>query len=133
MAKKRLTKSELRVKFLTETGYKFAKELRQNSTKWEQKILKILKELGENFKFQLPIICRKTHLYIADFYFPDRGLILEIDGKATHAIPERMKADKLRTRRLKKEGFHVRRLWNSQVEKINTKEELLEILNIPVK
>lgn len=134
MAKKKPTKAQIREIQLLEVGYRFAKKNRNKATKWERIINKMLKDLNENFKFQYPVVFRSKTLYVIDFYFPDRNnLILEIDGKSTHGTPEKIKADKIRTRNLKKLGFHVRRLWNSQVERLKNKEELLQILNIPVK
>jgi very-short-patch-repair endonuclease len=124
--KKKLTKSESRVKFLTELGYKNAKDLRSRATKHEVKVKKFLQELGYLFKFQCPIICNKKHLYILDFYLLDYGLFLEIDGYF-HSLPQNVKRDNLRSRRLKREGLLPIRLTNKQVE-VFTKEQINQII-----
>lgn len=99
-----------------------AKELSKNKTKWETSLYTTLKDLHYKFKFQVPVICAEKHGYILDFLLTDYNLIIEVDGKAFHTSPQQRKKDNLRTRRLKKEGFHLIRLMNSQISKYSAQD-----------
>ncbi len=99
-----------------------AKELSKNKTKWETSLYTTLKDLHYKFKFQVPVICAEKHGFILDFLLTDYNLIIEVDGKAFHTSPQQRKKDNLRTRRLKKEGFHLIRLMNSQISKYSAQD-----------
>lgn len=99
-----------------------AKELSKNKTKWETSLYTTLKDLHYKFKFQVPVICAEKHGFILDFLLIDYNLIIEVDGKAFHNSPQQRKKDNLRTRRLKKEGFHLIRLMNSQISKYSSQD-----------
>ena len=86
-----------------------------------------LKDLHYKFKNQYPIICRQKYGYIVDFYLEDYNLIIEVDGKSTHSSKEQQKADNQRTKRLKKEGFHLIRFWNKQISTYS-KEDIDQII-----
>lgn len=58
--------------------YEFAAKLRQNLTEEERKLWRVLRNRNFEelrFKRQIPI-----GKYIADFYCPEKKLIIEIDG-----------------------------------------------------
>ena len=59
--------------------------------------------------------------YIVDFYCPDRGLVVELDG-GQHA--EQTSADQARTRFLEAEGYRVVRFWDHEV--LNHMDAILE-------
>jgi len=111
---KKGTKSEERVKFLTNVGNINSKKLRNNATKWELLLKKALSDLHYNFKFQVPIICGKKNLYIVDFLLVDYNIFIEADGKQ-HYTREGMRRDNRRTKNLKKEGYAPLRLSNKQI------------------
>lgn len=113
--------------FLRNLGKQRSKELRQNATEWELKIKHILQDMGLQFQFQAPIICQNQWLYILDFYFPNKKMVIEIQSKQHHTSPEDVKKDKLRTRRLKKDGYTVNYLWNRQISML-TNEQLKAII-----
>lgn len=115
--KKKETKSDTRVAFLTEKGKEFAADLRKRATPWEKTFKLKLEQLKEAFVFQYPVICNRKTLYIIDFYFPQYKLAIELDG-AGHYTPDGMKHDKIRTSCLKKEGIRVIRFMNRQVQDI---------------
>lgn len=97
-----------------------AKELFKNKTKWETSLYTTLKDLHYKFKFQEPIVTKNNVLYIVDFLL-EGNLCIELDG-SQHLTKEGRKKDNLRTRRLKKEGFHLIRLMNSQISKYSSQD-----------
>lgn len=127
-------KHERKYQFLVDLGKKLSKENREKAGKWELIIFKLLSDLHINFQFQLPHIHRNKlqKLYILDFLLTDYNIVLEIDGKQFHSSKEDKKKDSQRTRHLKKDGFHVLRLWNSQVTLLD-KNQLLQIIEMKVK
>jgi len=104
-----------------------ARELTYSRTKWEVIIYGLLKEQGILFEFQEPIITKNGHGYIADFLIKGTNLIIEIDGKQWHGTKEQQKKDNLRSRRLRKDGYEILRLWNSQVS-VCSKQDLIKII-----
>ena len=133
MAKKRRkkslkgeTNSESRVKFLTGIGKKHAKSLREKATDHEKILYKHLKELGYKFEFQVPIITNKQHLYIVDFLLITYNIFLECDG-GQHYTKEGLRADNLRSKRLRKEGYEPLRFANKQIVMF-TKEQVDSII-----
>lgn len=67
--------------------------------------------LGQTFYRQRPI----DH-YIVDFYAPDLGLVVEVDG-FSHDEPGQFAADRRREQRLEALGLHVLRFRNEAVMK----------------
>ena len=128
--KKRKTKQE-RIDGLLSFLEKKAKLMRLKKTKWEQILYKTLKELHYNFKNQVPIICKEKYGYIVDFLLVDYNLIIEADSKQYHSSRESQKLDNQRTRRLKKEGYNMLRLWNSQIS-VYTKEQINDIIRAKI-
>lgn len=54
-----------------------------------------------------------TSCYFLDYYFPEKNLCLEIDGKQ-HEIEERKLSDSIRDKALKESGIDVYRIkWKS--------------------
>lgn len=124
---KNKTKSQATYEWLVAKGKEFSKDLRNKATPYEKSFYKTLKDLHYKFEFQVPIICNKKHLYIADFVLIDSKLIIEIDGVSCHSSKEDVKKDNRRTKLLKKEGYEVLRFWNKQVS-IFTKEQIDQII-----
>lgn len=86
-----------------------ARKLRRASTEAEQQLWHALRELP------LPCRLRRQHpvgRYIADFAFPARRLIVELDG-GQHM--DQTEADEIRTRELRLLGYRVIRFWNNEV------------------
>ena len=79
---------------------KLAEKFRNNPTKSEKRLCEMLGAAGISFKFQ-----HVLHGYIADFYFPDRSWIVELDGY-WHDIDK----DNLRDEALRKKGIRTLRL-----------------------
>lgn len=133
---KRKTKkknSEEVVKFLEEKGKEFSKELKNKATKWELMFKDILKELGYNFKFQVPIIVnklKKPQLYILDFLLTDYQIFIELDG-AQHFTKQGLKSDNQRTKKLRKEGYEPIRFANKQIEAF-TKDQIDSIIKTKI-
>lgn len=123
--KKRL-KKEITLDCLIRAGVFYSKQLVTRATRWELIFKKVLDKNSFNYIFQHPVICNSKKLYILDFYFPEYNIVIEIDGYQYHSTKAQIKADNLRTRRLKAEGIQVRRLTNKQVTFFN-EDTLLKI------
>lgn len=103
---------------------KMADENRVKATKAEKAARDYLQKKGLKFVFQKPIIANMNG-YIADFYFPDTKLILEIDG-GYHEDFEQRKADIKRTKDLNTEGIKVVRMKNEDVYDFNYPKEIFK-------
>ncbi|MFO0109764.1 MAG: isoleucine--tRNA ligase, partial [Alphaproteobacteria bacterium] len=89
---------------------RYARVMRKEPTPWEQKLWERLKgeQLGGyKFRRQQPI-----GSYIADFYNPDKQLIIELDG-SQHADSV---ADNARDAALHGLGYQLLRFWNNEVD-----------------
>ena len=130
--RKKQSKQEL-IKFLEEKGTQFSQELKNKATKWELMFKDILKELGYNFKFQVPVIVnklKKPQLYILDFLLIDYQIFIELDG-AQHFTKQGLKSDNQRTKKLRKEGYEPIRFANKQIE-VFTKEQIDSIIKTKI-
>ena len=85
-----------------------ARDLRNNATRHERKLWRMLSRLRPKFTRQLPI-----GPYYADFACRQARLIVELDG-SQHAESPR---DLIRDAELKRRGFRVLRFWNDDVLK----------------
>lgn len=124
-------KEEQYYQFLINLGRQYSKKNRENATKWEIKLSKLLSNLHVRFDTQVPHIHNKKKLYILDVVLTDYNIVLEVDSKQHHTSKEDVKNDKLRTRRLKKDGFYVVRLWNSQIT-LFTESDLERIIELAI-
>ena len=89
----------------------FARALRRNPTDTERKVWALLRGRrlsGFKFRRQQPL-----EGFIVDFFCPDRGLVVELDG-GQHVGSAR---DRLRPRRLESRGYRVLRFWDNDVLK----------------
>jgi len=96
-----------------------ARALRSNATREERKVWELLSRYRPKFTRQLPI-----GPYIADFACRQAKLAVEIDG-GQHAQSER---DRVRDEWLRREGWTVFRVWNSDVREnpIGAAEAILD-------
>ena len=91
---------------------KNARAMRRAMTDAELKLwneLRAHRLMGLSFRGQMPIAG-----YIVDFACPSHRLIVEVDG-AQHGEEDNRRADEIRTRRLKEDGWTVLRFWNDDV------------------
>ena len=89
-----------------------AKKLRREQTAVERKLWLALRgRRFHNFKFrrQQPI-----GPYIVDFICFEAGLVIELDGDQ-HGSSQALTYDKMRTKRLAADGFHVLRFPNYEL------------------
>jgi very-short-patch-repair endonuclease len=94
---------------------RFRKELRKSMTAAEAVLWKSLKcrqILGRRFRRQVSI-----GRYIVDFYCPECGLVIELDGDA-HFSMTRDEYEMERTRYLEEQGLKVIRFENNEVYEI---------------
>ena len=95
---------------------KQAKLLRQRMTPAEKILWQELrnKKLGVKFRRQMPFVFG-IYRYVADFYCPQRKLIIEIDG-GVHNDPEVKEIDIFREDIFKLSGYKIIRFKNKEVE-----------------
>ncbi|MDD5569757.1 MAG: endonuclease domain-containing protein [Bacteroidales bacterium] len=94
--------------------FELANDLRKSSTKAEMIVWKVIRNRrikNQKFRRQHPI-----DTFIADFYCPQKKLVIEIDG-GIHNIKENKEYDIERERILKKHGLKILRFKNEEVEK----------------
>lgn len=94
---------------------------RKNPTKFELLFKRKLRKWNIKFKEQR-IICG----YIADFFLPQYGLVIEIDGAAHYTY--NTARDKRRDDTIRTAGFNVHRIRNSEVFDYQ-KEDILQVVN----
>jgi len=123
------TKTEERYNYLLKVGQRLAKKLRGSASPPEVNLLKLLKKLDYKFKFQYPIVCRKSHLFILDFYFPELEVGIEVQSKQWHSTKEQKAKDAKKKRLVKKEGVEILYLYPKQIDLL-TSESLLQIIKI---
>ena len=91
----------------------FAKNMRSNMTKQEQKLWNVLRaKRFYGFKFKRQVLIGD---YIVDFLCPEKKLIIELDG-GQHNTPEIIKYDNERTEFLVSKGYKVLRFWNNDIQ-----------------
>ncbi len=101
------------------------RELRKKQTETEEIMWKILRNRGcDGLKFKRQYGIGK---YIADFYCPEKRIVVEIDG-SQHFTPKGMAYDKVREEYMKSLGIRTIRFTNYEV-KSNT-EGVIEALKI---
>jgi len=132
MVKRKTKKEQLldKIIFLENLGKEYSKKNRNNATKWESSLFNTLSELHYKFKFQVPYIVNKLknpQLFILDFLLTDYNIILEVDSIKHHTSSKDVKNDNKRTRFLRKEGFHIIRLFNRQINTL-TKDQINQII-----
>ena len=87
----------------------FARTMRENPTKAEAVLWTQIRKTGLRFRRQSVILG-----WIADFYCPRVGLIVEVDGQI-HDTAEHIEADRRRDRILTSNGFAVLRFRNEEI------------------
>ena len=99
------------------------KELRQQQTDAEGRLWRFLRDRQlEGFKFRRQI--RIGH-YVVDMACLKKKIIIEIDGGQHNEAPHLLK-DRIRTKRLEKEGYQVLRFWDNDV--LSNTEGVLEVI-----
>lgn len=91
----------------------FALMLRNNMTRAEELLWKHLKKRQRSWEhtFQPQVV---VHGFVPDFYCESLKLAVEIDGRV-HDRKDVKRNDKIRTRKLKKQGVTIIRFRNSDV------------------
>jgi very-short-patch-repair endonuclease len=64
-----------------------------------------------------PLVNARRLGYEIDFFWPDHGVAVEIDGYAFHSTRDRFEDDRKRDRRLRKAGITVIRITWHQLER----------------
>lgn len=99
------------------------KSKRFQNTAPEIEMEKILKKLGYEYikQFEVENI---EHTYLADFYLPNKNIIIEVDGRYWHNYPEGRKLDKVRGKELLEKGIVVLRFWEKMFDEISVKNKV---------
>ena len=99
------------MKAYNKSNIPLAKELRKNMTPWERKLwYDYLRYYPVRFQRQKAI-----GSFIVDFFCAKADLVLELDGGG-HYEPEKMQADRVRTRELEAMGLKVIRICNRDID-----------------
>ena len=105
----------------------YYKHILEVNATYAERLLKTFLAGKIDFEFQKIIYTdNKKHFFIADFYFPSKNLIVELDGEYHDNIKQRDK-DIWRTQILKSLGYEVIRFKNKQIIESN---DLFWVLNI---
>ena len=102
----------------------FAKELRKNMTKEER-------HLWYDFLKTLPITVNRQKVigtYIVDFYIATAKLVIELDGSG-HLNNDQREYDIIRDEYLKKRGYKIIRIFNNELNNI---ESVLEFIKLNI-
>jgi very-short-patch-repair endonuclease len=105
---------------LTPIGKKYRKELAKKATSAEIRFKRKLSTFNFNFNFQKPFDDGKK-LYIADFYIPLFGLVIELDG-GYHSTLKQQEYDHTRNEWFEKRGYNVWRMTNEQADAMSVDE-----------
>ena len=110
-----------------ENTAEYYKHILEVNATYAERLLKTFLAGKIDFEFQKIIYTdNKKHFFIADFYFPSKNLIVELDGEYHDNIKQQDK-DIWRTRILKSLGYKVIRFKNKQITESNN---LFWVLNI---
>ena len=104
----------------------FAKNLRKTMTENEQQLwyyLRAKRFMGLKFKRQVPI-----GNYIVDFLCTDTRVIIELDGSG-HLNNNQREYDIIRDEYLKKRGYKIIRIFNNELNNI---ESVLEFIKLNI-
>jgi very-short-patch-repair endonuclease len=89
----------------------YEEDLRMGAIPEEIMVEQYLSSIGVKHKFQKSIFINPRKFYIADFYFPDSRIILEVDG-CQHYTDDGLLKDKIRDAKIEALGYRVRRVSN---------------------
>ena len=110
-----------------ENTAEYYKHILEVNATYAERLLKTFLDGKIDFEFQKIIYTdNKKHFFIADFYFPSKNLIVELDGEHHDNIKQQDK-DIWRTQILKSLGYEVIRFKNKQIIESN---DLFWVLNI---
>ena len=94
------------------------REHKENATPAELLMMQKLRFRGIRFEFNYPVLTEKS-FFTADFFLPKYGLIIELDG-GIHSLEENQKKDIIKDIVYESLGYHVLRMWNSEVDTFDT-------------
>lgn len=100
---------------------RFSTELKGKATPSEIRFKQKLSYFKFTVNFQKPFTDNKKHTYIADFYIPRYGLIIELDG-GYHGTAQRREYDSKRDRWFYNHGYQVWRMTNEEAESLSVED-----------
>lgn len=105
---------------LAPLGRDYRKKLANKATPAEKRFRSKLTSFNFNFNFQKPFDDGKK-LYIADFYIPLFGLVIELDG-GYHSTLKQQEYDHTRNEWFGKRGYNVWRMTNEEADAMSVDE-----------
>jgi very-short-patch-repair endonuclease len=114
-----------KVSFIIDQSNRRAEQLRNNATPEELKLKEYLENNNIYHKFQEPIYKKNGGYYIADFYFPNKRIIVELDGYY-HSLYENIIYDKQRDEEIRRLKIKTVRITNDKFKDFN---KVISILN----
>lgn len=102
------------------------KQLALRATPHEVRMSRLLEDMAERYHFQRGFIAGGV-MYIADFYLPERRLVIEVDGYSHETVAGRMR-DAARDSYFKSRALRVLHIKNEEVQGIS-KSKLLKRLD----
>lgn len=97
----------------------------QQDTSIEVKIQNFLKALQIDF-FTHQYMNQIEHAYQCDILIPSMKMVIECDGDYWHKYPVGLDKDHVRTQELVGNGFKVLRLWEHEINSMESPKELFE-------
>ena len=99
---------------LTKNIVECVREHKKNATPAELLMIQKLKFRNIRFEFNYPVLTEQS-FFTCDFFLPKYGLIIEIDG-GIHSLEENKRKDIIKDIVYESLGYHVLRMWNSEVD-----------------
>jgi very-short-patch-repair endonuclease len=119
----------LKIRYYTsnEKSIEFAKENKKKATMQERAMRKLLTGTNYTFEEQKPVLLPTGGFYILDFYLPEFGIHIEIDGGSHYTVEGRAN-DANRRKAIASLGFKKEVRFRNKLVMGLTKERLLNII-----
>jgi very-short-patch-repair endonuclease/predicted transcriptional regulator of viral defense system len=121
---RKLDFAEMRAAMDRARGKKGVKRLREIIDDWDPQTVWTRNEMEEEVKdlfraegLPEPLVNRTVGGHLADFFYPDCGLIIETDGAQDHNAPYGVERDKDLDSDLQLKGFRILRLTRSMIRR----------------
>ena len=85
-------------------------------SKPERELAKILDDMNINYMQQV-----RVENKCFDFFIPDRNLLIEVDGRYWHNLPDNKENDEYKNKLAKSKGYKLLRFWEDEIENVRKK------------
>lgn len=111
---------------------RFSERLKKRQTPSEVRFAQLLDKAKVTYESQKVVMIPNGSFYIIDFFIPNRGVCVEIDG-GYHLKEEQIELDKAKDCFLRGEGYHVLRLFNEAVKELDTTSLMNRLERYPIR